>query len=171
MSEVAVRPWPTRRVQGAASRMADAAAMMCDLSTGPAEGKMWRVLNCSGTGFLSTTAMNTNVPFSGFFVVARNTPFETLAEGSSVTGSPAGVNLSKRGAPIPMFCASPLIPAQGSYALAMSMQSSLPVYVLPGETIRMVVASLPGTATPGPGAGSFCAFTALVEEIDANAVN
>lgn len=157
-----------RRIFGSlGSPMADAAVMMVDLNEACPPDQMWEVLTCSGIGFLSTNPMSVALPESGLFVIPRHTPVETLAEGVGATPSPAGVSLVKRGSPIAMFCGSKLLGGGVGYSAHMEMQASQPQIVLPGETIRMVMASNPGTVAPGPGAGSYCSFSAVVRVIRA----
>jgi len=95
------------------------------------------------------------VPISGLFLCPEATPTETLAE--------AVAGWSQVARPFPLSICVDTVPiGTGGFALSYILTSGYKLDIPQRYFLRAIVNCAPGTAAPGPGAGSAGVFRALI---------
>lgn len=130
------------------------------LNGGPLAGEVWIIPRLTMHGVCSVNPSTAQSPISGLFMVQFGTEVESLTDAQSV----AGWNIRSRGIPLPSGVVVNVTTIPGppvSFAYCISLTQSTPLIVTPGQTLRGVLSSNPGTPIPGPGAGSWGVLTAI----------
>lgn len=150
--------------------------MWCLVPQGPRRGCFWRISYIGLSGTLMNAPINSPSPVNGFFIVPLNQIAETLAEGQATTGPFPGINLNKRGTPLPVICqstpsgANPATAGSGvqipKFLLNCTLNAGQGIICPEGFTILGAYSCAPGTAAPGPGAGSQCTMSVIAIEVD-----
>lgn len=101
------------------------------------------------------------VPISGLYLCPPETPTETTAQ------AVAGWNAEARPFPLSSCVDSVPIGAGPPFAFSVTHAPGFKITIPVGFFLRAIVVAAPGTATPGPGAGSFGTLRALLHrEVD-----
>lgn len=127
---------------------------------GPVAPEYWEVSRLTLHGVTATNPSTAQSPIAGLFLVPEGAVIESLADGQSLVGW----NIESRGIPLPAGVVNnytTVAAATVSYAYVISLTQSTPIIIRPGETLRGMVSVNPGTAQPGPGAGSWGILTAM----------
>jgi len=163
-----------RIIQGTSVPLTDNGPLWCKCQQEPARGKMWKVLGLAVTGTLMDTAISVASPVSGLFIVPVGTPPETINDCNNPSSAFPGVPLNKRFFPIEMECVtqqSGAFPGGGNagtgfpnFFFSCTLDQKSSIYVPEKFTLLGAYISNPGTAAPGPGAGSQCQLMGFVLE-------
>lgn len=154
--------------------MTDDGPMWCIATETPRPGTYWLLLFAGVTGTLQTQPIVSDMgtPTNGLFIVQANVQPESLALAQGTTGFYPGIDLLRRGVPLPMECQSPPSGSDGSdpnspaYFFSCTLDSPQPVPIPYGYTLAGAYTPNPGTPVPGPGAGSRCVLNAFVIEVE-----
>lgn len=122
---------------------------------GPTPGTHW-VLSClAAIGLFKTRTLVAGVdsPVAGLFLLPESGG-EPFGDSASDATS-AGWNFEARGFPIPVEWKSVALGGGLGFAFSCVSKLALPLVVPAGFSIRLIANVAPGTATPGPGVGSF----------------
>lgn len=130
-------------------------ALTVDLQSGPLTDERWLVHRVTLQGECAANPQNAQSPISGIFLVQPGTVVESLADGQ------AGWNVESRGMAMPagVVVNYTFIPSTGRYAFVISLTQSSPQPIDSDTIVRAVLSCNPGTAVPGPGAGSWGMLT------------
>jgi hypothetical protein len=130
--------------------------LQCDLL--PAlQGHYYVVRQISALGVLVTNLLPPGAVVSGLYVVRASDPLESLADAT------AGFSMDARGPHrLNTEYYSEAIGAR--FAFSLTAQLYQPLIIPTGYTIRAIVTPNPGTATPGPGAGSSLTLSAALSD-------
>lgn len=150
----------------ATSNVTDDSPLVATIGAQPRANEHWRVGFIVASGIWSTRpilSMTGWEPISGLFLVQQGTPLETLAQAQEVG---LGFNPNARGIVIPSILQVVPLPS-GSFAFSFTAAPASGPLIVPEQfTLRAIVNCAPGTATPGPGAGSFMNLTAQVSSLE-----
>jgi hypothetical protein len=140
----------------------DSSPLVVELAIAPKAGEHWVLDNVIMSGVITVAAPPAGQllsPTSGLFMVERNRqPIENLAQAQ--VGN--GWDPRARGIPLPVI--SSLVPlANGGWAYVIFYNGMIGRTVPEDWTIRGILNCNPGTAVPGPGAGSSAELVAVFE--------
>lgn len=125
---------------------------------GPPRSRIWELKQAACMGFFTTNPITLpGGPGIGWFIARSGDPLETLADAQ------AGINDHARGLALHMECNVLPNGLNAGYNI-ICQASGLPAFVLSGDVVRFIANVMPGTATPGPGAGSYC--TAQIQIVE-----
>lgn len=133
----------------------------------PIQGVHWIAYQLTVIGTMATRLpANNPSPTFGIYMVPISSPVESLAD-AALNGA-LGWNPNARAIALPYGLNTTRFGAGGAFAFTCVAQLFAECVLPPGWMFRFIASCLPGTATPGPGAGSAASFFAhIIEEKDA----
>jgi hypothetical protein len=133
----------------------------------PIQGMHWTAYQIGAIGVFKTRSVVAN-PLStcGLYLVPQNAPVESLADAVNTT---TGWNKFARQIALPYVLLVTRSGAGGDFLFSMTAQLFAECVIPTGMMIRFIANNVPGTAAPGPGAGSEAQLYAhVIEEMNAN---
>lgn len=137
----------------------------------PNQGQHWTAYQLCVIGVLATRQPVANpIPTFGVYMVPQSAPTELLAD-AQINGTIGWNPNARAGIALPYTLTVTRFGAGGGFAFALTVQLFGECILPAGWMFRFIGSVAPGTATPGPGAGSQATFTAhVIEECNAKAL-
>lgn len=144
----------------------DDAPLVIDLAP-PIQGFHWTAYQLCVIGVLATRGPIANpIPTFGIYMVPANSPPESLTD-AQLNGTIGWNPNARNGIALPYTLTVTRFGAGGGFAFALTAQIFAECVLPAGWMFRFIANCVPGTATPGPGAGSQAMFTAhVIEELN-----
>jgi hypothetical protein len=129
----------------------------------PIQTMHWIAYQIAARGEMTTRSIATNPgPQFGLYLVPYNAPVESLADGA--LNNTTGWNREARHIALPYLLNVQRAGAGGAFLFTCVAQLFSECVIPSGMMLRFIANCVPGTAAPGPGAGSFAALIAHVIE-------
>lgn len=130
----------------------------------PIQGQHWTAYQLSAFGVLATRVPVGNpIPTFGLYMVPATAPPESLAD-AQINGTIGWNATSRAGIALPYTLSTTRFGAGGGFAFVCTALIQGECILPTGWMFRFIGSCAPGTATPGPGAGSNATLLAHVIE-------